>query len=113
MSECRYCGGNDKDAPCAYPSENKHGCLRDERLSGFTDLLCVEAISMSYPAFKEMKLWTKVRATQDITTKNRTMKAGETGVIIERWAYTVGVRPDGKKLTVTTYHESDLEIIHT
>lgn len=33
MSECNYCNGNDNDKPCAYPSENKPGCLRDERLS--------------------------------------------------------------------------------
>lgn len=30
---CPYCGGNDKDMPCAYPSEGKPGCLRDVRLS--------------------------------------------------------------------------------
>lgn len=30
---CPYCGGNDKDAPCAHPSEGKPGCLRDARLS--------------------------------------------------------------------------------
>jgi len=68
---------------------------------------------MSYPAFKEMDLWTRVRATKDITTKNRTMKAGDTGVIIERYAYVVGVRPDGKKLTVETGCETALEIIST
>ena len=68
---------------------------------------------MSYPSFKEMKLWTKVRAKRDITTKNRTMKAGDSGVITERFAYRVGVRPDGKKLTVQTSCETDLEIIDT
>jgi len=30
--KCRYCNGNDRDAPCAYPSEGKKGCLRDSRL---------------------------------------------------------------------------------
>ena len=29
---CPTCNGNDKDAPCAYPSEGKEGCLRDKRL---------------------------------------------------------------------------------
>lgn len=32
-SKCTACGGNDGDAPCLYPSENKAGCLRDARLS--------------------------------------------------------------------------------
>lgn len=30
--KCTYCGGNDRDMPCAYPSEKKPGCLRDTRL---------------------------------------------------------------------------------
>jgi len=30
--ECSYCRGNDRDMPCAYPSEGKPGCLRDIRL---------------------------------------------------------------------------------
>lgn len=30
--KCESCGGNDMDAPCAYPSEGKRGCLRDTRL---------------------------------------------------------------------------------
>lgn len=30
---CPYCGGNDQDTPCAYPSEGKPGCLRDIRLA--------------------------------------------------------------------------------
>lgn len=29
---CPSCGGNDENHPCAYPSENKRGCMRDERL---------------------------------------------------------------------------------
>lgn len=29
---CVACGGNDRDAPCAYPGEGKPGCLRDARL---------------------------------------------------------------------------------
>lgn len=31
---CRACGGNDLDAPCAYPGRHEHrdGCLRRERL---------------------------------------------------------------------------------
>lgn len=29
---CTYCHGNDRDVPCAYPSEGKPGCLRDARL---------------------------------------------------------------------------------
>ncbi len=32
VGPCTYCGGNDKDAPCAYPSEGKPGCLRDARM---------------------------------------------------------------------------------
>jgi DNA-binding winged helix-turn-helix (wHTH) protein len=28
MTSCNICKGNDKDAPCAYPSE----CLRDQRI---------------------------------------------------------------------------------
>jgi hypothetical protein len=32
--KCPTCGGNDSDAPCAYPSEGKPGCLRDKRLAG-------------------------------------------------------------------------------
>ena len=31
--ECPYCHGNDRDVPCAYPSEGKPGCLRDARLA--------------------------------------------------------------------------------
>jgi hypothetical protein len=68
---------------------------------------------MSYPAFPKMSLWTRVRALKNITTKNRTMRAGETGEILGRWAYTVEVRPDGKKLTVETGDESALEIVKT
>jgi hypothetical protein len=30
---CPSCGGNDREAPCAYPSEGKPGCLRDVRLA--------------------------------------------------------------------------------
>ncbi len=66
---------------------------------------------MSYPAFGNMELRTRVRALKDITTKNRTMRAGDTGQIIERWAYMVGVRPDGKRLTVQTTDQTALEII--
>lgn len=29
---CAACGGNDRSAPCAYPSGGKAGCLRDKRL---------------------------------------------------------------------------------
>lgn len=33
MSEpCRVCNGNDRDVPCAYPSGDQPGCLRDARL---------------------------------------------------------------------------------
>jgi hypothetical protein len=30
-AKCPTCLGNDGDAPCAYPSEGKAGCLRDKR----------------------------------------------------------------------------------
>ena len=31
--KCKYCNGNDKDMlQCAYPSENKPGCLRYSRI---------------------------------------------------------------------------------
>jgi hypothetical protein len=30
---CRVCGGNDRDAPCAYPGERRPGCLRDVRMA--------------------------------------------------------------------------------
>lgn len=30
---CAACGGNDREAPCAYPGEGKPGCLRDARLA--------------------------------------------------------------------------------
>ena len=30
---CSTCKGNDADAPCAYPSEGRDGCLRDARLA--------------------------------------------------------------------------------
>jgi hypothetical protein len=30
--KCRACNGNDRDVPCAYPSEGQAGCLRDVRL---------------------------------------------------------------------------------
>jgi len=30
---CSYCHGNDRNMPCAYPSEGKPGCLRDARLA--------------------------------------------------------------------------------
>lgn len=66
---------------------------------------------MSDLPFKDMSLWTKVRATKDITTKNRIMKAGDTGVISRMWAYMVEVRPDGKKLNVEVMREDYLEII--
>lgn len=33
QGQCSYCHGNDRDAPCAYPSQRKPGCLRDRRLS--------------------------------------------------------------------------------
>jgi len=29
---CPVCNGNDRDLPCAYPSEGQAGCLRDRRL---------------------------------------------------------------------------------
>lgn len=29
---CPACNGNDREAPCAYPSEGQRGCLRDARL---------------------------------------------------------------------------------
>lgn len=37
---CPACNGNDKDAPCAYPSEGKQGCLREinRRLAGAVEL---------------------------------------------------------------------------
>lgn len=28
---CPACAGNDRDMPCAYPSEGMRGCFRDER----------------------------------------------------------------------------------
>lgn len=31
MRVCPACGGNDWEKPCAYPSEGKKGCLRDEK----------------------------------------------------------------------------------
>lgn len=66
---------------------------------------------MSYPKFKDMPIFTRVRALRDITEKNRTMKAGETGRIVIRHAYVVGVVPDGKKLAIETGCENDLEVI--
>lgn len=33
LATCKSCNGNDGDAPCAYPGEGKHGCLRDARLA--------------------------------------------------------------------------------
>jgi len=36
---CAYCHGNDRDMPCAYPSESKPGCLRDQRLRGSPETL--------------------------------------------------------------------------
>jgi len=30
ITECTYCGGNGQDAPCAYPSEGKPGCIEVE-----------------------------------------------------------------------------------
>lgn len=30
--QCQYCGGNDKDVPCAYPGTLRPKCLRDYRL---------------------------------------------------------------------------------
>ena len=30
---CLFCGGNDSDMPCAYPSGGKSGCIRDARLA--------------------------------------------------------------------------------
>lgn len=35
---CKACGGNDGDAPCAYPSEGKAGCIRDVRLAQATGI---------------------------------------------------------------------------
>ena len=37
LARCKSCNGNDYDMPCAYPSEGKHGCLRDARLTHQTD----------------------------------------------------------------------------
>ena len=37
---CAACGGNDGDMPCAYPSEKRHGCLRDRRVATLTFLIC-------------------------------------------------------------------------
>lgn len=31
-AKCTACGGNDNDAPCAYPGEGLPGCLRERRL---------------------------------------------------------------------------------
>lgn len=36
---CPACNGNDTDAPCAYPSEGKQGCLRDKRKSLGAELI--------------------------------------------------------------------------
>lgn len=33
MATCPVCNGNDADMPCAYPSENQEGCLRDKRFN--------------------------------------------------------------------------------
>lgn len=33
---CTRCGGNDAEAPCAYPGEKRQGCLRDKRLASTT-----------------------------------------------------------------------------
>ena len=65
---------------------------------------------MSYEAFNDMPLWTRVRATKDITEKNRTMKAGETGVIVGHSLYMVDVRPDGKSLSIGTGDEAALAL---
>ena len=32
-ARCKSCNGNDGDMPCAYPGENKHGCLRNARMA--------------------------------------------------------------------------------
>lgn len=37
--DCSYCGGNDRDVPCLWPSEGKPGCLRDARLARELPLL--------------------------------------------------------------------------
>lgn len=34
--KCKACNGNDGDVPCAYPSSNVKGCLRDVRLNKTT-----------------------------------------------------------------------------
>lgn len=59
------------------------------------------------------KMWMKVRAkvlVQDWKTE-RTMKPGETGVVVMTYAYTVQVRPEGKKLTVETTDLNAFEVI--
>lgn len=37
--QCQSCNGNDRDMPCAYPSEGKPGCLRDQRLAALDELV--------------------------------------------------------------------------
>lgn len=46
---CPSCGGNDADHPCAYPSENKRGCMRDERLNAF------KPVSIKQPVFPALE----------------------------------------------------------
>jgi len=42
MITCPVCGGNDADAPCAYPSEDKEGCLRERVVTSYEMILSQE-----------------------------------------------------------------------
>jgi hypothetical protein len=42
VKACPACGGNDRDAPCAFPEGGQPGCVRDKRIAGVTPPLTVE-----------------------------------------------------------------------
>jgi hypothetical protein len=62
---CPACGGNDKSRPCAYPSGNQPGCLRDKRLaeSAAPALLTDEQVNSFEAALSDLAPATKLLAS--------------------------------------------------
>jgi hypothetical protein len=51
--DCPACNGNDADMPCAYPSEGKHGCLRDKRLAAKEPIRCADCDECARHAYSD------------------------------------------------------------
>ena len=70
---CPYCYGNNKSRPCAYPSENKPGCLRDKYFKVLTE---------------------KLSSLKDLEHANNDWTSSNNGWInLDDWGYTMGYLP--------------------